>query len=164
MIGLAQRVTDHLADPDPALPRERLWQVRASEVVLAAGAIERPLVFSGNDRPGIMLADAARTYSTATACKPGRRAVLVTATTPPIAPRSTCSRAGVAIAAIADVARGAPTARCPRRRARPGFRVATATHDARHARAAAGLRRAARGSRADGSWRAWRRMRLRPAC
>ena len=43
-------------------PRERLWQVRAREVVLAAGAIERPLVFPGNDRPGVMLAGAARTY------------------------------------------------------------------------------------------------------
>ena len=45
MIGLAERVTDHLAAPDPRLPRERLWQVRAERVVLAAGAIERPLVF-----------------------------------------------------------------------------------------------------------------------
>ena len=44
------------------MPRERLWQVRAQQVVLATGAIERPLVFPDNDRPGIMLADAARTY------------------------------------------------------------------------------------------------------
>ena len=43
-------------------PRERLWQVRAKRVVLAAGSIERPLVFPGNDRPGVMLASAARTY------------------------------------------------------------------------------------------------------
>ncbi len=47
---------------DFALPRERLWQVRAKQVVIAAGAIERPLVFPGNDRPGVMLADAARAY------------------------------------------------------------------------------------------------------
>ena len=45
-VGLAERVTDHLAAPDPRLPRERLWQVRAAAVVLAAGAIERPLVFA----------------------------------------------------------------------------------------------------------------------
>ena len=38
--------------PRRELPRERLWQVRARQVVLAAGAIERPLVFAGNDRPG----------------------------------------------------------------------------------------------------------------
>ncbi len=62
-IGLAERVTDHVAYPDPKLPRERLWQVRAKEVVIAAGALERPLVFPDNDRPGIMLADSARTYA-----------------------------------------------------------------------------------------------------
>jgi sarcosine oxidase subunit alpha len=40
----------------------RLWRIRAKRVVLATGAIERPLVFAGNDRPGIMLAGAARRY------------------------------------------------------------------------------------------------------
>ena len=39
-------------------PRERLWKVRAKRVVLAQGAIEKPLVFAGNDRPGVMLAGA----------------------------------------------------------------------------------------------------------
>src|SRR5262249_9181819 len=43
-------------------PRERLWRVRARAVVLATGAIERHLAFPDNDRPGIMLASAARTY------------------------------------------------------------------------------------------------------
>ena len=62
MIGLVERVTDHLANPPAGLPRERLWHVRADRVVLATGAIERPLVFPGNDRPGVMLAGAARTY------------------------------------------------------------------------------------------------------
>jgi sarcosine oxidase subunit alpha len=61
-IGLVERVTDHMASPDKSLPRERLWQVRAKRVILATGAIERHMVFDGNDRPGIMLASAARTY------------------------------------------------------------------------------------------------------
>ena len=78
MIGLAQRLTDHLPNPDPALPRERLWQVRAKQVVIAAGAIERPLVFPGNDRPGVMLADAARTYAVRYRAAPGGRAVIAT--------------------------------------------------------------------------------------
>ena len=53
LLGLSERLTDHLADAARrTLPRERLWQVRAREVVLATGAIERPLVFPGNDRPG----------------------------------------------------------------------------------------------------------------
>jgi len=62
MVGLAERMTDHLAAPDPSLPRERLWQVRARRVIIATGAIERHMVFRGNDRPGVMLASAARTY------------------------------------------------------------------------------------------------------
>ncbi len=48
--------------PDKKLPRERLWQVRAKRVILATGAIERHMVFANNDRPGIMLASAARTF------------------------------------------------------------------------------------------------------
>ena len=79
LIGLVQRVTDHLADPDPRLPRERLWHVRASRVVIAAGALERPLVFPGNDRPGVMLADAARVYLQRYGVKVGTRAVIATA-------------------------------------------------------------------------------------
>ena len=62
MIGLTERITDHPTEPDPHLPRERLWHVRAKQVVLATGAVECPLIFPGNDRPGIMLADAARQY------------------------------------------------------------------------------------------------------
>jgi sarcosine oxidase, subunit alpha len=61
-VALNERIseTDLITDPD--LPRERLWQMRAREVVLATGAIERPLVFPDNDRPAIMLADSARRY------------------------------------------------------------------------------------------------------
>jgi len=75
-VALAERLTDHLAKPAEGAPRERLWQVRAAEVVLATGAIERPLVFEDNDRPGIMLADAARTYATRFGVRPGSRAVI----------------------------------------------------------------------------------------
>ena len=79
LIALEQRLTDHVARPDPGQPRERQWQVRAREVVLATGAIERPLVFPGNDRPGIMLAGAARTYLNRYGVLAGRRVVVVTA-------------------------------------------------------------------------------------
>ena len=102
LIGLAERVTDHLAGPDPRLPRERLWQVRAKQVVLAAGAIERPLVFPGNDRPGVMLADAARTYLNRYGVRCGTRAVVVTAHDAAYGAALDLHRAGVAIAAIAD--------------------------------------------------------------
>jgi heterotetrameric sarcosine oxidase alpha subunit len=59
-------------------PRQRLWQIRARRVVLATGAIERPIVFAGNDRPGVMLANAARGYSNHFAVLPGRNAVIFT--------------------------------------------------------------------------------------
>ncbi|MFD0915455.1 sarcosine oxidase subunit alpha [Pseudahrensia aquimaris] len=62
MVALTERVTDHIAKPDLDAPRERLWQVRAEQVVIAQGGIERHMVFPDNDRPGIMLAGAAQTY------------------------------------------------------------------------------------------------------
>ena len=65
--------------PEAGSPRERLWQVRAREVVLATGSIERPLVFPGNDRPGVMLASAARTYLHRYGVAVGEQVVLVTA-------------------------------------------------------------------------------------
>lgn len=59
-------------------PGGRLWHVRAGRVVLAAGAHERPLVFAGNDRPGVMLASAVRTYLNRYAVRLGTRAVVCT--------------------------------------------------------------------------------------
>ena len=102
-VGLAERVTEHLAEPDPEAPRERLWQVRAKEIVLAAGAIERPLVFPGNDRPGVMLADAARLYANRYAVRPGERAVVSTATDTAYLAAVDLVDAGVDVRAIADV-------------------------------------------------------------
>jgi sarcosine oxidase subunit alpha len=103
LLALAERVTGHVADPAPKLPRERLWQVRAKEVIIAAGAIERPLIFPGNDRPGIMLADAARTYAIRYAARPGSRAVVVTADDGAYRAAMELAASGVEIAAVADV-------------------------------------------------------------
>ncbi|MBO9456468.1 sarcosine oxidase subunit alpha [Paracoccus sp. R12_1] len=61
-VGLCERLTDHLDTPPADAPRERMWRVRADQVVLAQGALEKPLVFDGNDRPGVMLAGSAQTY------------------------------------------------------------------------------------------------------
>ncbi|MCV6547232.1 MAG: sarcosine oxidase subunit alpha [Cohaesibacter sp.] len=62
MVALAQKLTDHLSNIPANSPRERMWRVRAKQVVLAQGAIERPLVFDGNDRPGVLMSGAAQTY------------------------------------------------------------------------------------------------------
>ncbi len=101
-IGLNERLTDHLAQPPAGLARERLWQVRAREVVLATGAIERPLVFPGNDRPGIMLAGAARTYLQRYGVRAGSRAVVVTSNDSAYRAALDLQAAGVEVAAIAD--------------------------------------------------------------
>jgi sarcosine oxidase subunit alpha len=126
MVTLAERVTDHLAEPDPSLPREILWQVRAKEVVLATGAIERPLVFPGNDRPGVMLADAARTYLVRYAARPGTRAVVATAHDAAYAAAIALREAGVAIEAIVD-ARAEATGALPEAARRAGLPVRAAS-------------------------------------
>ncbi len=61
-IALAERLTDHVPALQIGQAREKLYRVRAGKVILAQGAIERPLVFNGNDRPGVMLASAAQTF------------------------------------------------------------------------------------------------------
>ena len=58
--------------------KERLWKIRARRVVLACGAIERPLVFADNDRPGVMLAGALRAYINRFGVLPGRRILVLT--------------------------------------------------------------------------------------
>ena len=73
-----ERRTDHLDDPLAHLSRQRLWHIRAGQVVIATGAHERPLVFAGNDRPGVMLADAVRTYLNRYAVSVGDRVVVAT--------------------------------------------------------------------------------------
>jgi sarcosine oxidase, subunit alpha len=103
LIGLVQRVTDHLAEPDLRLPRERLWHVRASRVVIATGASERPLLFPGNDRPGVLLADAARIYLQRYGVKVGTRAIIATSDDSAYAAGVALREAGVIISAVADL-------------------------------------------------------------
>lgn len=102
MVALSERLTDHLASLPSQMPRERTWQVRAREVVLATGAIERPLVFPGNDRPGVMLAGAARTYVNRYGVLPGRTAVVVAAHDEAYRAALDLHKAGIEIALIAD--------------------------------------------------------------
>ena len=101
-IGLAERVTDHLAQPGRDLPRERLWQVRAKRVVLATGAIERHMVFPNNDRPGIMLASAARTYLNHYGVAVGAKIGVYTAHDSAYEAAFDLKRAGVTVVAIVD--------------------------------------------------------------
>ncbi|EXL09625.1 sarcosine oxidase subunit alpha [Aquamicrobium defluvii] len=101
-VALAERVSDHLSSPGD-LPRERLWQVRAKRVVLATGSIERHMVFPDNDRPGVMLASAARTYLNHYGVAVGRNVGVYTANDSAYAGAIDLKRAGVNVAAIVDL-------------------------------------------------------------
>ena len=100
--GAVERVSDHLASPSPFTPRQRLWRIVAKRHVLAAGSIERPLVFGDNDRPGIMLAGAVRTYLNRFGVAPGRRAVVFANNDDAARTVSDLAAAGVAVAALVD--------------------------------------------------------------
>jgi len=76
---ISQRIGCRLSPSGRAgLPEQRLWHVRAKAIVLVTGALERPIVFQDNDRPGIMLASAARTYLRRFALAPNRGLVFTT--------------------------------------------------------------------------------------
>ena len=82
--------------------RERLWRVRARQVVMAQGAFERPLVFCNNDRPGVMLASAVSTYINRYAVQPGQEAVVFTNNDSAYQAALDMHRAGIRVAAIVD--------------------------------------------------------------
>ena len=102
MLVVIERAADHVRAPGPHEPRQRLWLVRAKQVVLATGAIERPLVFADNDRPGIMLASAARTYVNRFAVRPGKRAVVFTNNDSGYAVALDLAAAGLEVRCIVD--------------------------------------------------------------
>ncbi len=102
MVGLCEKLTDHLASPDAETPRERMWRVRAKQVVLAQGALEKPLVFDGNDRPGVMLAGSAQTYLNRYGVRVGNKAVIVTSHDSAWYAAFDLADAGTTIAAIVD--------------------------------------------------------------
>ncbi len=105
-----ERRTDHLTGPIPdGLSRQRVWHVRARRVVLATGARERPLVFENNDRPGIMLAGAVRSYLNRYAAVAGRRAVIATTDDSAYPVALDLVAAGIQVAALVD-SRTAPPA------------------------------------------------------
>jgi sarcosine oxidase subunit alpha len=102
MVTLNERVSDHLPAPAAGLPRERMWQIRADQVILASGAIERQIVFPDNDRPGIMLASAAREYLNQYGVTPGRNIGVYTACDSAWAAAFDLKESGIGIPIIVD--------------------------------------------------------------
>jgi sarcosine oxidase, subunit alpha len=101
-IGAVERLTDHLPDGGDA-PREKLWRIRAGEVILAQGAIERPLVFDGNDTPGVMLSSAALTFALRYGIAVGKSVAVMAAHDSGWRDAIALAKAGVGVAAIIDV-------------------------------------------------------------
>ncbi|MCZ2820377.1 2Fe-2S iron-sulfur cluster-binding protein [Modestobacter sp. VKM Ac-2977] len=117
-----ERRTDHLGTAAPRhVSRQRVWRLRARSVVVATGAHERPVVFADNDRPGTMLAGAARTFLHRYGVLPGRQAVVFTTNDSAYDAALDLHRAGVAVEAVVD----ARPAGSPRREEceRAGIRV-----------------------------------------
>ena len=99
-----RRRTAHLGTQAPPLAsRERLWRLRARDVVLATGAHERLIAFGDNDRPGVVLAGAALTYVHRYGVRPGGRAVIFTDNDSAYLAATGLRAAGVDVRAIVDV-------------------------------------------------------------
>ena len=102
VFGAVERVQKHVAAPDAHRPIERLWRIIAKQAILATGAEERPLVFGGNDIPGVMMAGAMRSYLNRQAVAPGSRTVVFTTNQSGYQTAADLEAAGVAVAAIVD--------------------------------------------------------------
>jgi sarcosine oxidase subunit alpha len=100
--GALERVADHRPDPAPGQPRQRLWKIVARRALLCAGAIERQLVFGGNDTPGVMSAAAVRTYLNRYGVAPGRRAAVFTTNDDGWRTAADLAACGVTVAAVID--------------------------------------------------------------
>ena len=102
VFGAVERVQPHISQPDPYRPVEKLWRIIARETILATGAEERPLVFGGNDIPGVMLASATRSYLNRHAIAPGQRTVIFTTNRSGYKAAADLEAAGLEVAAIID--------------------------------------------------------------
>ncbi len=102
-LTIHERCTDHVSDNAPAgSVRQKMHRVRAKQVILAAGAHERPLVYANNDVPGCMLASAVTTYINRYNVVPGRSLVLMTTNDNAYQTAFAWQQAGRHVAAIVD--------------------------------------------------------------
>ncbi|WP_435258080.1 sarcosine oxidase subunit alpha family protein [Thioclava sp. FR2] len=105
--GALERVGLHRR-PRPNLPRECFWRIVAHRSILAAGALERPIAFAGNDRPGIMMASALSTYLNRYGVVPGRSVTFFANNDSARMAARALIAAGVPVTAILDSRADAP--------------------------------------------------------
>ncbi len=106
--GALERVSHHLSDPQ-GRPKECFWRIVAKRAILCAGAIERPVAFRNNDRPGIMTASALRTYLNRYGVAPGRRVAVFANNDDAHRTARDLVAAGVHVGAVLDRRRDAPS-------------------------------------------------------
>ena len=106
LVTLTQRLSEPGQTPTHGVA-QRLWHVRAGQVILASGSIERPMAFAHNDRPGVMLSQALRSYVRRFGVIPGKRLVIATNNDDAYKTAQALKDAGAQIVAILD-ARPAP--------------------------------------------------------
>ena len=78
MMVMFERTRDHIENPNKFTPRQKLWYIRAKEIVISTGSLERPLIFGNNDRPGILLSSAAKEYLKVYGVLVGRKPIIFT--------------------------------------------------------------------------------------
>ena len=108
----------------PVWQGDTLHQIRAARLVFATGTIEQPLVFAGNDLPGVMLSGGARRLAALYAVAPGKRAVIATTSDRGLDAALALHAAGVEIVASCDLR---PTPRSAASCAAPGCRCSPGT-------------------------------------
>jgi methylglutamate dehydrogenase subunit C len=106
LVTLTQRIAEPGQVPADGIA-QRLWHVRAGQVILATGSIERPMAFAHNDRPGVMLSQAVCTYVRRFGVVPGKRVVIATNNDDAYKTANALKAAGAEIVVILD-ARPAP--------------------------------------------------------
>jgi sarcosine oxidase subunit alpha len=106
VFGAVEKVQKHVAMPSPELPVERMWRIAAKRAILATGAEERPLVFGGNDRPGVMMAGAMRNYLNRYGVAVGQKVAVFTNGGSGYRTAQDLAAQGVEIAAIIDTRAG----------------------------------------------------------
>ncbi|AXI53687.1 sarcosine oxidase subunit alpha [Sulfitobacter sp. JL08] len=106
--GAVERVSDHLPTPAPGKPRQIFWRITSKRALLCAGAIERPIAFENNDRPGIMLAGAMRAYANRWAATPAHKVAVFTNNDDGHRTAVDLIAKGVTVAAVIDTRTDAP--------------------------------------------------------
>lgn len=103
--GGLERKTDHLID-SAGKPRQVLWRIMSKRALLCAGATERSIAFANNDRPGVMLAGAVRSYVNRFGVAPGQQVAVFTNNSDGLRTATDLEAKGIAVSAVIDARRG----------------------------------------------------------